>query len=67
MGWTPPEIPIINKCIMGSRKKIALDIVLKYGLSKFLLDNSIFSYAIPSPKVFNYTSFKKNKKTHILD
>jgi len=67
LGWTPPEIPIINKCIMGSRKKIALDIVLKYGLSKFLLDNSIFSYAIPSPKVFNYTSFKKNKKTHILD
>ena len=41
--------------------------IRKYGLSKFLLDKSVFSYAIPSPRIFNYTSFKKNKKSHILD
>ena len=29
--------------------------------------NTIISYAIPSPRIFNYTSFNKIKKSHILD
>ena len=67
LGWTPPRIPVINKCIIGNRQKNKLSIIKKYGLSKFLLDNEIFSYAIPSPDIFNYTSFKQNQKSHILD
>ncbi len=67
LGWTPPELPNINKSIIGNRQKINLEAVKKYGLSKFLLDNVIFSYAIPEPKTFNYTTFKKNKNSHILD
>tara|TARA_X000001036_G_scaffold225799_2_gene211273 strand:- start:914 stop:1843 length:930 start_codon:yes stop_codon:yes gene_type:complete len=67
LGWTPPTMPIISKCIVGNRQKNKLSVIKKYGLSKFLLDNAIFSYAIPSPEIFNYTSFKKNQKSHILD
>ena len=66
LEWTPPQLPIINKCFMGIRNKKTIQEVKEYGLSKFLLDNEVFSYAIPSPQIFNYTSFKKNKKTHIL-
>ena len=67
LGWTPPTMPMINKCIIGNRQKNKLSVIKKYGLSKFLLDNKIFSYAIPSPEIFNYTSFKQNQKSHILD
>ena len=67
LGWTPPLLPKITKCFQGERNKKQLYKVKEYGLSNFLLDNSVFSYAIPSPRIFNYTSFKKIKKSHILD
>tara|TARA_Y100001970_G_C14246629_1_gene868748 strand:+ start:1641 stop:2573 length:933 start_codon:yes stop_codon:yes gene_type:complete len=67
LQWTPPILPYINKRFDGDRNKKSLHKVQQYGLSKFLLDNNIFSYAIPSPRIFNYTSFKKIKKSHILD
>jgi len=67
LGWTPPKLPNISKCFQGVREKKSINEVREYGLSKFLLDKSIFSYAIPSPRIFNYTSFKKIKKSHILD
>ena len=66
-GWTPPNLPEINKCIIGKRQKIDLAEIEQHGLSKFLFEKSVFSYAIPSPNIFNYTSFKQNQKTHILD
>ena len=65
-GWTPPELPNINHSIVGERTKISIEKVQAYGLSKFLLEYNVFSYAIPAPNIFNYTTFKKNKKTHIL-
>ena len=43
MGWTPPQLPKITKCIKGVRKKISLHDVKKLGLSQFLIDNSVFS------------------------
>ena len=67
LGWTPPKIPKITNCIKGIRNKKPIHEIRQYGLSKFLLDNSVFSYAIPSPRIFNYTAFKKIKKSHILD
>jgi len=66
LGWTPPKLPKIIKCIKGVRNKEPLHKIKEYGLSKFLMDNSIFSYAIPSPRIFNYTTFKKIRKSHIL-
>ena len=57
LKWTPPPLPIINHRIDGTRKKISLSKVKEIGLSKFLKNNNIFSYAIPSPRIFNYTSF----------
>ena len=66
LGWTPPQLPQINNCLIGKRNKKKITKIKEYGLSNFLLDNAVFSYAIPSPKIFNYTTFKKNKKTHIL-
>jgi hypothetical protein len=61
LKWTPPPLPQISHRIDGTREKIALSKVKKIGLSKFLKDNNIFSYAIPSPRIFNYTSFGKNQ------
>ena len=66
LGWTPPKLPQINKCLIGKRNKQKITKIKEYGLSNFLLDNAVFSYAIPSPIILNYTTFKKNKKTHIL-
>ena len=61
LKWTPPSLPQISHRIDGTREKIALSKVKEIGLSKFLKDNNIFSYAIPSPRMFNYTSFGSNK------
>ncbi|MAJ43339.1 MAG: hypothetical protein CMF96_01160 [Candidatus Marinimicrobia bacterium] len=63
--WTPPEIPKIENCISGKRNKIPLPIVKKVTIPKILTENKIFSYAIPSPKVFNYTSFGTVRKSPI--
>ena len=61
LKWTPPSLPQISHRIDGTREKISLSKVKEIGLSKFLKDNNIFSYAIPSPRIFNYTSFGSNK------
>ncbi len=65
LGWTPPKLPIINKSIEGKRHKVPLTLVKQIGLQKFLNKNNIFSYAIPSPRIFNFTSFNKKNKSPI--
>ena len=57
LGWTPPEIPTIVKSIEGIRQKVPLAIVKENGLENFLQERKVFSYAIPSPRIFNFTSF----------
>jgi len=57
MGWTPPKIPKIIKSIEGIRQKVPLAFIKKKGLLNFLNEKRVFSYAIPSPRIFNFTSF----------
>ena len=57
LGWTPPKIPKIVESIEGIRKKVPLAFVKEKGLINFLKEKRIFSYAIPSPRIFNFTSF----------
>ena len=57
LGWTPPPIPSTLKSINGNRKKVPLSLIKEIGISQFLKDNRVFSYAIPSPRIFNFTSF----------
>ena len=61
LKWTPPPIPKLIHRIDGNRQKIPLSKVKKLGLSTFLKENNIFCYAIPSPSIFNYTSFSSVK------
>ena len=57
LGWTPPKLPSNLKSINGNRKKVPLALIKETGLSQFLKENRVFSYAIPSPRIFNFTSF----------
>ena len=57
LGWTPPKIPSQLQSINGIRKKVPLALIKEVGLSQFLKKNRVFSYAIPSPRIFNFTSF----------
>ena len=57
LGWTPPKLPEKLNSINGIRKKVPLALIKEIGLSQFLKDNRVFSYAIPSPRIFNFTSF----------
>ena len=57
LGWTPPKLPSILRSINGNRKKVPLALIKEIGLSQFLKENRVFSYAIPSPRIFNFTSF----------
>ena len=57
MGWTPPEIPALIKSIEGIQKKVPLALIKEKGLANFLKEKRVFSYAIPSPRTFNFTSF----------
>ena len=57
LKWTPPKLPYICKRIDGHREKVRLSKVKDIGLNAFLKKNQVFSYAIPSPRVFNYTTF----------
>lgn len=63
--WTPPKIPNIQKCITGENNKISLKIVKKRGIQTILKEHRVFSYAIPSPNFFNFTSFGTVKKSPI--
>jgi len=55
--WTPPEIPEIETSIDGIRQKVPLAFIKEIGLVNFLKEKRVFSYAIPSPRIFNFTSF----------
>ncbi|MBL7108792.1 MAG: hypothetical protein ISS11_00900 [Candidatus Marinimicrobia bacterium] len=57
LKWTPPAIPNISKRIEGLRNKVSVSKVHKIGLNTFLNQNKVFSYAVPSPRIFNYTTF----------
>jgi len=45
------------KSINGKRKKVPLALIKEIGISQFIKANRVFSYAIPSPRIFNFTSF----------
>jgi len=57
LNWTPPETPKIVKSIEGIRQKTPLAFIKEKGLANFLKEKRVFSYAIPSPRIFNFTSF----------
>jgi len=57
LGWTPPRTPEIAKYIAGMRHKVPLAFIKEKGLTNFLKEKRVFSYAIPSPRIFNFTSF----------
>ena len=57
LDWTPPEIPEIVKSIEGKRQKVPLAFIKEKGLTNFIKEIRVFSYAIPSPRIFNFTSF----------
>ena len=59
LSWTPPELPQNIIRIDGTRERVDLHKIKEIGLSKFLSNKKVFSYAIPSPRKFDYTSFKK--------
>ena len=63
--WTPPECPDIEKVIDGTRHRIPLSKVKKTGLNSFLSKSKVFSYAITSPGIFNYTTFGYSRKSPI--
>ena len=63
LGWTPPVLPLIVKSIQGNRQKAPLALIKQIGLSKFLKKKHVFSYAIPSPRIFNFTSFGNTQKS----
>jgi len=65
LKWTPPRLPHIIKRIDGERTKTALSNVKKMGLTPFLKENKVFSYAISSPRIFNFTSFGTVRKSPI--
>ena len=63
LSWTPPDIPSITRSIEGVRQKVPLAFIKQNGLSNFLKENRVFSYAIPSPRIFNFTSFGMQNKS----
>ena len=63
LSWTPPPLPLIVKSIRGYRQKAPLALIKQIGLSKFLKEKHVFSYAIPSPRIFNFTSFGNTQKS----
>jgi len=63
LKWTPPTLPKISKRIDGIRNKVPLVEVKSVGLNEFIRTRKVFSYAIPSPRILNYTSFGYVKKS----
>ena len=63
LSWTPPLLPSITKTIDGHRQKVPLAFIKQTGLSNFLRKKYVFSYAIPSPRIFNFTSFGGTNKS----
>jgi hypothetical protein len=67
LKWTPPSLPKITKRIDGVRNKVPLSEVKSIGLNVFIRTRKVFSYAIPSPRILNYTSFGYVKKSPMKD
>ena len=67
LKWTPPELPSIVQRIDGKRARTSLKEVRKAGLKEWLRTQKVFSYAIPSPQIFNHTSFGYVQKSPISD
>ena len=65
LAWSPPHIPKISKSIEGMRQKVPLAYIKQHGLSNYLNEKCVFSYAIPSPRIFNFTSFGMKKKSPV--
>ncbi len=63
LKWTPPALPVITSRIEGRRFKVPLHEVKKYGLQEWLKKRKVFSYAIPSPQILNYTTFGDFKRS----
>ena len=61
--WTPPKIPLIDKCITGTRYKIPINKIKSKKLATILREQRVFSYAIPSPNYFNFTTFGSVRKS----
>jgi len=61
--WTPPKVPQIEKCISGKRYKIPISKIKSKKLSTVLREQRVFSYAIPSPNYFNFTTFGSVRKS----
>ena len=57
INWTPPQLPKIHLCQIGQRQKVSLSIIKEVGLNSYIKKKRIFSYAISSPRIFNFTSF----------
>ena len=57
LGWTPPTIPDSLNFIPGQRFKLPLSAIKVKGLQSFLKERKVFSYAIPSPRIINFTTF----------
>ena len=57
------KIPIIINRIEGKRNKIPLAYIKDVGLLNFIKEKRIFSYAIPSPRIFNFTTFGQLNKS----
>ncbi|MDP6570716.1 MAG: hypothetical protein QGF57_05695 [Candidatus Marinimicrobia bacterium] len=57
LEWTPPAVPDQLTFIPGRRYKLPLAAIKEKGLQKFLNERKVFSYAIPSPRIFNFTTF----------
>ena len=58
LKWSIPKLPDIVRLIEGSRKKVDLSVIKTLGLNSFIKKNKVFSYAISSPRILNFTTFK---------
>ncbi|NOZ09171.1 MAG: hypothetical protein GXO91_09930 [FCB group bacterium] len=63
LKWTPPPLPEITRRIEGRRSKVPLHEVKKTGLQDWLKKRKVFSYAIPSPQILNYTTFGEFRRS----
>ena len=61
LQWGTFILPLISKKIKGRKITIPVSQVQNIGISKFIREKKIFSYAITSPKIIKYTIFEKIK------
>ena len=61
LQWGTFILPLISKKIKGKKITIPVSKVQNIGISKFIREKKIFSYAITTPKTIKYTVFDKIK------